>query len=298
MADLKEYIRRLQARLTEIAAGRELEAIACGKPVPESVREIRALVTEHGEGGGGGEDVPAEVHPLEAPWEDKGELPGAGERISLEVLRGLRALVCGPTFLQADHQDERIAVEWLCSVNDEGELSERITGEGLRGLYAMACALTVPQAAHPDVQAACEWLRTVAQNGAWFHRQEAHDKHSGARGRPCAPTVPLRSGARRRRVGRDKTKRPQAWWDEHTVVLLGVTHLNEHGARVLFAMPGRGIYLSAETPEQAAHNLAYARERWPEGVYEVREARFWRDVYGSCDPVHTLIADTSGDSHE
>ena len=84
------------------------------------------------------------------------------------------------------------------------------------------------------------------------------------------------------------------------MVLLVVTHLNEHGARVLFAMPGRGIYMSAETPEQAAHQIAYARERWPEGVYEVREARFWRDVYGRCGPVHTLIDDTltSGDSHE
>jgi hypothetical protein len=41
-----EYLRRLQARLTEVAAGRELEAIAQGKPVPESVREIRALVAE------------------------------------------------------------------------------------------------------------------------------------------------------------------------------------------------------------------------------------------------------------
>jgi len=45
-----EYVRRLQARLTEVAAESELEAIAQGKPVPESVREIRALVTEIVEG--------------------------------------------------------------------------------------------------------------------------------------------------------------------------------------------------------------------------------------------------------
>lgn len=83
------------------------------------------------------------------------------------------------------------------------------------------------------------------------------------------------------------------WWDEHTVVRRVVTHLNAHGARVLFTMPGRELTLVAETPEQAARQLAYARERWPEGIYEVHEVRFWREVNGSPgDPVHTLIAET------
>lgn len=80
-----------------------------------------------------------------------------------------------------------------------------------------------------------------------------------------------------------------AWWAEHTVVRLVVTHLNEHGARVLFSLPGRGIDLIAETPEQAARQLAYARERWPEGVYEICEARFWREADGRPgNPVHIV----------
>lgn len=65
-----EYVRRLQARLIEVAAGRELEAIARGKPVPESVREIRALVAERVEGSEGsvdGEAVPARPLPMGAP---------------------------------------------------------------------------------------------------------------------------------------------------------------------------------------------------------------------------------------
>jgi len=41
-----EYVRRLLARLAEVADGRELEALARGKPVPEIVREIRALIAE------------------------------------------------------------------------------------------------------------------------------------------------------------------------------------------------------------------------------------------------------------
>ncbi len=41
-----EYVRRLQARLAEVADRRELEALAQGKPVPETVREIRALIAE------------------------------------------------------------------------------------------------------------------------------------------------------------------------------------------------------------------------------------------------------------
>jgi hypothetical protein len=91
----------------------------------------------------------------------------------------------------------------------------------------------------------------------------------------------------------DKTKRSLTWWDEHTVIRLVVTHFNEHGARVLFTMPGRGLALVATTPEQAARQIAFARERWPEGVYEVHEVRFWRDADGRLgNPVHTLIVDT------
>ncbi len=87
-----------------------------------------------------------------------------------------------------------------------------------------------------------------------------------------------------------KAPRSRAWWDKHTVIRRVVTHLNEYGARVLFALPGRGIYLVAETSEQAERHLAYARERWPEEVYEVCEARFWRAANGwPGDPVHTLI---------
>lgn len=66
----EEYVRRLQARLIEVAAGRELEAIARGKPVPESVREIRALVAERVEGNEGdvdSETVPARPSSIGAP---------------------------------------------------------------------------------------------------------------------------------------------------------------------------------------------------------------------------------------
>lgn len=94
-----------------------------------------------------------------------------------------------------------------------------------------------------------------------------------------------------------EAQRSPSWWDEHTVVRLVVTHLNEHGARELFALPGRGIDLVAEIPEQAERQLAYARERWPEGVYEVREVRFWRDADGGPgNPVHTLVTLVDGDS--
>jgi hypothetical protein len=41
-----EYLHRLQARLAEVADGRELEARAQGKPVSSTVAEIRALVAE------------------------------------------------------------------------------------------------------------------------------------------------------------------------------------------------------------------------------------------------------------
>jgi len=40
------YLRRLRARLAEVADGRELEALARGRAVPESVQEIRALIAE------------------------------------------------------------------------------------------------------------------------------------------------------------------------------------------------------------------------------------------------------------
>ncbi len=52
----REYVRRLQARLIGVAAVRCVSLIARGKPVPESVREIRALVVENLEGGEGGAD--------------------------------------------------------------------------------------------------------------------------------------------------------------------------------------------------------------------------------------------------
>lgn len=159
-------MRRLQARLTEVAVGRELEAIARGKPVPESVREIRALVAERVEGREGGID------------------------------------------------------------DEDGTCSATIKNFAVKKLGVEA-------------------------------------------------------------------QRSPAWWAEHTVIRLVVTHLNEHGARVLFAMPGRGIDLVAKTPEQAERQLAFARERWPEGAYEVREVRFWRDANGSPgDPVHTLVEET------
>jgi len=88
--------------------------------------------------------------------------------------------------------------------------------------------------------------------------------------------------------------RSPAWWAEHTVVRLVVTHINAHGARVLFAMPGRELTFVAETAEHAERQLAYVRDRWPEGIYEVREVRFWRDANGSPgDPVHTLVEEPS-----
>lgn len=67
MTGRDEYVRRLQARLAEVADGRELEAIAQGKPVPKSVAEIRALVAEKVEGGGGPmpEGVGARMSPAE-----------------------------------------------------------------------------------------------------------------------------------------------------------------------------------------------------------------------------------------
>lgn len=43
---LNTYLHRLQERLLEVAAGRELEALARGAPVPESVHEIRTLVAK------------------------------------------------------------------------------------------------------------------------------------------------------------------------------------------------------------------------------------------------------------
>ena len=89
--------------------------------------------------------------------------------------------------------------------------------------------------------------------------------------------------------------RSPEWWAKHTVIRRVVTHFNEHGARVLFTMLGRELTLVAETAEQAERQLAYARGRWPEGVYEVREVRFWRGADGSPgDPVYTLIDETSG----
>jgi hypothetical protein len=91
----------------------------------------------------------------------------------------------------------------------------------------------------------------------------------------------------------DKTKRSLTWWDEHTVIRLVVTHLNEQGARVLFTMPGRGLSMVATNPEQAERQLAFARKRWPEGVYEVHEVRCWRDADDRPgNPVHTLVDDT------
>ena len=84
--------------------------------------------------------------------------------------------------------------------------------------------------------------------------------------------------------------RSPEWWADHTVVQLAVTHLNEHGARVLFTLPGRGLTLVAKTAEHAESQLTYARERWPGGLYEVHEVRFWREADGSPgDPVHTLV---------
>jgi hypothetical protein len=140
-----------------------------------------------------------------------------------------------------------------------------ITPEVLRGLRAMACALTAPQAEHPDVRMACAWLRSVDSAGRSEDEEDVLDK----------------------------TKQSLTWWDAHTVVQLVVTHLNEHGARVLFALPDRGIYLAADTPEQAEQQLAFARKRWPDGVYAIREVRFWRDADGNPgSPVHTLVDDT------
>jgi hypothetical protein len=65
MSRRAEYLRRLQTRLTEVADGRELEAIAQGKPVPKSVAEIRVLVAESGEcrEDEEDEDAPATDHP-------------------------------------------------------------------------------------------------------------------------------------------------------------------------------------------------------------------------------------------
>jgi hypothetical protein len=89
--------------------------------------------------------------------------------------------------------------------------------------------------------------------------------------------------------------RSPEWWAKHTVIRHVVTHLNEHGARVLFTLPERGLTLVAETAGQAERQLAYARERWPEGVYEVHEVRFWREANGNPgDPVHTLIEKIGG----
>lgn len=74
--------------------------------------------------------------------------------------------------------------------------------------------------------------------------------------------------------------RSEKWWADHTTVRSAVTHLNEHGVRELFVMPDRGIYLTAEDPEQSQRQLALARTRWPDDSYEIREVRFWRDLSG------------------
>lgn len=80
------------------------------------------------------------------------------------------------------------------------------------------------------------------------------------------------------------------WWAKHTVIRRVVTHLNEHGVQVLFTLPERGLILMAETAGQAERQLAFAQERWPEGVYEIHEMRFWRKANGiPGDPVHTLV---------
>lgn len=85
------------------------------------------------------------------------------------------------------------------------------------------------------------------------------------------------------------------WWAEHTVVRRAVTCMNAHGVRVLFSLPERGLYLLAETGAHAERQLAMVRARWPEGSYEIREVRFWRDENdGPGEPVHVLVeADTS-----
>lgn len=200
-----------------------------------------------------------------------------------------------------------------------------LTPEVQRGLHAMACALTAPQAEHPDIRAACDWLRAVSPEGrTLFDREKAHEiiqeeashvmlgdpyisdprvdyaglataiaERAVRRMELFVRTLVTASGARQKETCAEhvRDQRSPAWWDEHTVVRLVVTHLNEHGAYVLFTRSGL-LTLVANTAKQAERQLAYARERWPEGVYAVHKVRFWRDADGSAgDPVYTLVDD-------
>lgn len=249
--------------------------------------------------------------------------------VALEIER---AYVAGATLMRSEgavNCDERLVVgERGLTFDPRAQTTSLpqhiITHEVLRGFRALACALTVPQAEHSDVRTACEWL-LAAGPGAGTGAGPALTVTKPATRRPLDRDQLRRAAkethdeyVRNQGLNADcilnavvnrvideiegkiedeegvlvKTKRSPAWWDEHTAIQLVVTHLNEHGARVLFSMPGRALTLVAKTTEQAERQLAYARARWPEGVYEIREVRFWRDADGRPgDPVHWLVDD-------
>jgi len=238
-----------------------------------------------------------------------------------EVLRGLRAMAGALTAAQAEHPDVRTACAWLRSAGPESsalfdrqkareiiqeEVSHVMRGDPFisdpRVDYAGIAQVVAERSIRRMPLGACAIDRERLRKAA----KETHDEYVRNQwlnaDRILSAVVNRVLDEIEGKIEDEedvlaKTERSPAWWDERTVVRLAVTHLNEHGARVLFTIPGRGIDLVATTPEQAERQLAFARERWPEGVYDVREVRFWRDTDGRPgSPVHTLIDNTPSPS--
>jgi len=245
-----------------------------------------------------------------------GDSPGRPATITREVLRGLRAIACALTAPQAEHPDVRTACEWLRTIDPKGcslferekaceiiqeEVGHVLLGDPFISDPRVDYAGIAQEVARRAMRRMPLGVRALDRNQLRQAAKETRDEY--VRNQWLNADRILNAIVNRvldeiegeiedEERALDKTKRSPTWWDEHTVVRLAITHLNEHGARVLFSMPYRGIDLIAETPEQAERQLAYARERWPEGIYKIQKVRFWRDVDGRPgNPVHTLVDD-------
>jgi hypothetical protein len=235
------------------------------------------------------------------------ESVGRPTAITPEVLRGLRALACALTAPQAEHPDVRTACEWLQAVGLEGStLFDRRAAREIIQKEASYVLRKDPFISDPRVDYA-GIAQTIAERAArrmalgrrpldrdrlMQVAKETYDEHVRHQ---WLNVDRILSAVVKRVIDEIEGKidgEMESWWDEHTVTQLVVTHLNAHGARVLFVWPERGILMATETPKQAQHQLTYAREHFPEEAFEIREARFWRAADGRPGhPVHMLIDD-------